>query len=131
MEENNGSKENVRLERRKGITFNLELQKRDNGFPILLRISEDGQHKRFSSSIKLKRKGDWDSKHQRIKASEPRYLEWQCVLDELKERAKTIHRALEKESSSSAEKIIDALRRGANSESFLKFAEKKVGRKRK
>lgn len=126
MEENNGSKENVRLERRKGITFNLELQKRDNGFPILLRISEDGQHKRFSSSIKLKRKGDWDSKHQRIKASEPRYLEWQCVLDELKERAKAIHRALEKESSSSAEKIIDALRRGANSESFLKFAEKKV-----
>ena len=126
MEDNTNSTGKVRLERRKGITFNLELHKKDNGYLILLRISEGGQHKRFNSSIKLKRKVDWDSKHQKIKPSEPKYQEWQAVLDELKERALAVHRSLEKQSSSSAEKIIDALRRGANSESFLKFAEKKV-----
>lgn len=116
----------VRLERRKGISFNLELHKSSSGYPIFLRISEGGQHKRFNSSIKLKRKADWDSKHQKIRSTEPKYEEWQQVIDDLKEQAKGIHRKLEKESSSSAEKIIDALRRGANSTFFLRLAEKKV-----
>lgn len=36
--------EKVRLERRKGITFNYELHKK-KGYPIYLRITEDGRHK--------------------------------------------------------------------------------------
>ncbi len=126
MEEETNQESQVRLERRKCITFNLELHKKPYGYPIFLRISEDGQHKRFNTSIKLRRKIDWDSKRQKIKPSEPNYEAWQEVLDDVKERALAIHRSLESTSVSTAEKIIDALRRGPASESFLKFAEKKV-----
>lgn len=126
MENTETNNVQVRLERRKGITFNLELHKSSYGYPIFLRISEGGQHKRFNTSIKLKRKADWDSKRQKIRSSEPMYEEWQKVIDDVKERASNIHRKLEKESSSSADKIIDALRRGANTKSFLQLTEKKV-----
>lgn len=116
----------VRLERRKGISFNLELHKNPKDYPIFLRISEGGRHRRYNTGVTLRRKTDWDSKRQKIKPSEPMYESWQRVIDNIKERAITIHRTLEESSISSAEKIIDALRRGANSESFLHFAEKKV-----
>ena len=113
------------LERRKQISFNLELKKTTSGYPVYLRITEDGRHKRYKSTVELKRKSDWDSKKQRIKPSEPLYEGWQQELDQLKEKALSIHRELEKDSVSSADKIIEELRRGSQSESFLELAEKK------
>lgn len=69
------------LERRKQISFNLELKKTTSGYPVYLRITEDGRHKRYKSTVELKRKSDWDSKKQRIKPSEPLYEGWQQELD--------------------------------------------------
>ena len=84
MEEETSQDVKVRLERRKGITFNLELHKSPYGYPVFLRVSEGGQHKRLNTSIKLRRKIDWDSKRQKIKPSEPNYEAWQEVLDDVK-----------------------------------------------
>jgi hypothetical protein len=60
MEAETNNQEGVRIERRKGITFNLEIQKKSNGYPVFLRITENGQHRRYKSTIVLKRKSDWD-----------------------------------------------------------------------
>lgn len=126
MKEKTNSQEAVRLERRKGITFNLEIQKKSNGYPVFLRITENGQHRRYKSTIVLKRKTDWDSKNQRIKPSETLYDSWQNELDGLMERAREIDRTLKKQGTSSADKIVEELRYGARSESFLILAEQKV-----
>lgn len=126
MEGEINSQEKNRLARRKRITINLELQKKPNGYPVNLRITEDGKHKRFKSTVELKRKEDWDPKHQRIKPSEQKWQSWQKVLDDLKEKALTIQRELEQAGMASADKIIEELRFGAHSESFLVYAEQKV-----
>jgi integrase len=126
MEGEINSQEKNRLARRKRITINLELQKKPNGYPVNLRITEDGKHKRFKSTVELKRKEDWDPKHQRIKPSEQKWQSWQKVLDDLKEKALTIQRELEQAGMASADKIIEELRYGAHSESFLVYAEQKV-----
>ncbi len=126
MEEETKSQEKVRTERRKGITINLEIQKKPHGYPVYLRITENGQHKRYNSTVELKRKVDWDSKNRRIKPSEPMCEEWQRKLDELKKTAEDIRDALVKSGVASADKIIEELRYGAHSDSFLPFAEQKV-----
>ena len=126
MEEKTNNNEKVRLERRKGISFNLELHKNPKDYPIFLRISEGGKHRRFYTGVTLRRKYDWDSTRQKIKSTEPMHENWQKGIDSIMKRALAIHKSLEESSISSADKIIDALRRGANSESFLRFAEKKV-----
>lgn len=126
MEEEIIIQEKIVKERRKGITFNLEIQKKSNGYPVFLRITENGQHKRFKSTITLRRKSDWDSKNKRIKPTEQMYESWQKELDELLEHARSIDRALKKEGMSSADKIVEELRYGTKSESFLVFAEQKV-----
>lgn len=126
MEEETKSQEKVRTERRKGITINPEIQKKPHGYPVYLRITENGQHKRYKSTVELKRKVDWDSKNRRIKPSEPMCEEWQRKLDELKKTAEDIRDALVKSGVASADKIIEELRYGAHSESFLPFAEQKV-----
>ncbi len=113
------------IQRRKQISFNFEIKKTSSGFPVYLRITEDGQHKRYKTTIELKRKSDWDPKKQRVKPSEPLFEGWQEELDQLKERALSIHRDLEKESISGADKIIEKLRAGQQSVSFLELAEKK------
>ena len=53
MEGEINSQEKNRLARRKRITINLELQKKPNGYPVNLRITEDGKHKRFKSTVEL------------------------------------------------------------------------------
>lgn len=116
----------VHRERRKTITFNLEIQKKSNGYPVFLRITEDGHHRRYKSTVVLRRKSDWDSKKQAVKATEPLYESWQKELDDLIERAKNIDRELKKAGISSADKIVEELRYGTKSESFLVFAEQKV-----
>ena len=115
----------TRLERRKGISFNFELKKSSTGYPIFLRITEDGKHLRYKTTVTLTRKSDWDSAKQKIKYTEPRRDVWQEELDQLKEKVLGIHRQLEKDSVSSPSKIIEVLRGGSRSESFLKFAEAK------
>ena len=115
-----------RLERRKGITINLEIQKKPHGYPVYLRITEDGKHKRYKSTVELSRKGDWDAKHQRIKSSESMQEAWQAELDRLVQRAKAIRDELERNGTTSADKIVEILRYGSKSESFLEFAEEKV-----
>ena len=115
----------TRLERRKGISFNFELKKSSTGYPIFLRITEDGKHLRYKTTVTLSKKSDWDTSKQKIKYTEPRRDEWQNELDQLKEKVLGIHRQLEKESVSSPSKIIEVLRGGNRSESFLKFAEAK------
>lgn len=126
MEEETNSQEKVRTERRKGITINLEIQKKPHGYPVYLRITENGQHKRYKSTVELKRKVDWDSKNRRIKPSEPMYEEWQRKLEELKKKAEKIRDDLIESGVASADKIIEELRYGAHSESFLQYAEQKV-----
>ena len=126
MEGETNSQEKVRLERRKGITINLEIQKKPHGYPVYLRITENGQHKRYKSTVELTRKFDWDSKRQRIKPSEPMQEAWQAELDDLKEKATGILRELENEGMASADKIIELLRYGTHSEAFLVYAEEKV-----
>lgn len=126
MEGETNSQESVRLERRKGITINLEIQKKPHGYPVYLRITENGQHKRYKSTVELTRKVDWDTKHQKIKPSEPKAESWQEELDKLKENAFKILRELESEGMASADKIIEELRYGSHSESFLVYAEQKV-----
>ena len=126
MEETpSAEKASVRLERRKGISFNFELRKSPSGYPVFLRITEDGKHLRYKTTITLSKKSDWDSKKQKIKYSEPNRDSWQGELDQLLERAKSIHRDLEKESTSSPSKIIEELRGTKRSDSFLAFAESK------
>lgn len=126
MEGETNNQEKPRLERRKGITFNFELQSKPTGYPIYLRISEGGQHRRFKTTIELKRKSDWDSNKQKIKPSEDNHERWQNELDQLMETALNIHRELQRTTTSSSDKIIEQLRVGGHSESFLKFAETKV-----
>ena len=126
MIEETNNQEKVRLERRKGITINLEIQKKPHGYPVNLRVTENGLHKRYKSTITLKRKEDWDSKRQKIKPTEPKYKGWQEELDNLKEKALAILRELEKTGMASADKIIEELRYGTRSESFLALAEQKV-----
>lgn len=126
MEAETNNQEGVRIERRKGITFNLEIQKKSNGYPVFLRITENGQHRRYKSTIVLKRKSDWDSKNQRIKPTEQMYESWQKELDGLLQQAREIDRTLKKQGMSSADKIVEELRFGTKSESFLVFAEQKV-----
>jgi hypothetical protein len=115
----------TRLERRKGISFNFELKKSSTGYPVFLRITEDGKHLRYKTTVTLTRESDWDSAKQKIKYTEPRRDAWQEELDQLKEKVLGIHRQLEKDSVSSPSKIIEVLRGGSRSESFLKFAEAK------
>ncbi len=126
MDAETNNQEGVRIERRKGITFNLEIQKKSNGYPVFLRITENGQHRRYKSTIVLKRKSDWDSKNQRIKPTEQMYESWQKELDGLLQQAREIDRTLKKQGVSSADKIVEELRFGTKSESFLVFAEQKV-----
>ena len=126
MEGETNNQEKAKLGRRKQITFNFELRKSSTGFAVFLRVTEDKIHKRFKSTVELKRKTDWDGKHQKIKPSEIMCEKWQRELDELKERARSIHRDLEKRGTSSADKIVEDLRYGAHSESFLVYAEQKV-----
>lgn len=126
MEEQANNQERVRLERRKRITVNLEIQKKPHGYPVYLRITENGKHKRYVSTIVLTRKSDWDSAHQRIKPSETMCEEWQRKLDELKTKAEKILGELEQNGTASADKVIEELRYGAHSDSFLIFAEQKV-----
>lgn len=118
--------EKIRLERRKRITINLELQKKPHGYPIYLRVTENGQHYRYKSTVELKRKSDWDSKNKKIKPLEPMFEEWQAKLDALYNKADNIRENLEKGGTASADKIIEELRFGAHSESFLVLAEQKV-----
>ena len=113
----------VLKERRKGISFNFEIRQSGSNYPIFLRITENGRHLRYKTTITLSRKSDWDSEKQKIKYTEPNRDKWQKVLDELKEKALTIHRELEEESVSSPDKIIETLRGGTKSDSFLDFAE--------
>lgn len=122
---NNTDSAATRLERRKGISFNFELKKSSTGYPVFLRITEDGKHLRYKTTVTLTRKSDWDSAKQKIKYTEPRRDAWQEELDQLKEKVLGIHRQLEKDSVSSPSKIIEVLRGGSRSESFLKFAEAK------
>ena len=126
MDAETNNQEGVRIERRKGITFNLEIQKKSNGYPVFLRITENGQHRRYKSTIVLKRKSDWDSKNLRIKPTEQMYESWQKELDGLLQQAREIDRTLKKQGVSSADKIVEELRFGTKSESFLVFAEQKV-----
>ena len=126
MEGETNNQGKVSIGRRKQITFNFELRKGSTGFAVFLRITEERLHKRYKSTIELKRKTDWDSKHQKIKPSETMAESWQAELDALMEKARCIHRDLEKSGMSSADKIIEELRYGAHSESFLVFAEEKV-----
>lgn len=126
MDAETNNQEGVRIERRKGITFNLEIQKKSNGYPVFLRITENGQHRRYKSTIVLQRKSDWDSKNQRIKPTEQMYESWQKELDGLLQQAREIDRTLKKQGVSSADKIVEELRFGTKSESFLVFAEQKV-----
>lgn len=126
MEGETNDQGTVRLGRRKRITINLEIQKKPYGYPVNLRITENGLHKRFKSSVELTRKSDWDSKNQKIRPSEPMCVEWQAKLDELKQKAEDIRDELEKSGTASADKIIEELRYGAKSASFLQFAEQIV-----
>lgn len=126
MEEETNSQDTVRLKRRKGITINLEIQKKPHGYPVYLRITENGQHKRFKSTVELKRKADWDNTHKRIRSSEPNAESWQKELDDLFNKAKRILKEQENEGIASSDKIIEQLRYGTKSESFLIFAEEKV-----
>ncbi len=88
MEETpSAEKASVRLERRKGISFNFKLRKSPSGYPVFLRITEDGKHLRYKTTITLSKKSDWDSKKQKIKYSEPNRDSWQGELDQLLERA--------------------------------------------
>ena len=47
MAEETNNQEKNRLERHKGITINLEIQKKPHGYPVNLRVTENGQHKRL------------------------------------------------------------------------------------
>ena len=116
--------EKVRLERRKGITFNYELHKNKKGYPIYLRITEDGRHIRYKTTIVLAHKSDWDSEKQKIKYTEPHCKQWQDELDSLYEKIMSIHRDLDKDSMSTPDRIIEILRGGSQSDCFLDFAEK-------
>lgn len=89
-------------------------------------MTENGQHYRYKSTVELKRKSDWDSKNKKIKPSEPMFEEWQAKLDALYNKADNIRENLEKGGTASADKIIEELRFGAHSESFLVLAEQKV-----
>lgn len=126
MEEETNIQGIVRLKRRKGITINLEIQKKPHGYPIYLRITEDGQHRRYKSTVVLTRKADWDNTRKKIRSSESMAESWQKELDDLCNKAKRILRELENEGMASADKIIEQLRYGTKSESFLMFAEEKV-----
>lgn len=112
----------VTLERRKVITFNFELRKTSTGYPVFLRITEDGRHLRYKSDVTLSRKSDWDQSRQKIRYTEPNRDDWQNNLDQLMEKAKGIHRRLQEESS--PDRIIEELRGGDRSDSFLEFAER-------
>lgn len=115
----------VRKPRRKGISFNLELRPRANTFPIYLRITEEGKHYRFKSTILLSKKSDWDSQRQKIRYTEPNRDKWQEELDKLVERAMDIYRELEKEGTASPDKIIEELTHGnRKGSSFLEYAER-------
>ena len=76
--------------------------------------------------MELKRKADWDNTHKRIRSSEPNAESWQKELDDLYNKAKRILKELENEGIASSDKIIEQLRYGTKSESFLIFAEEKV-----
>ena len=78
----------VTLERRKVITFNFELRKTSTGYPVFLRITEDGRHLRYKSDVTLSRKSDWDQSRQKIRYTEPNRDDWQNNLDQLMEKAK-------------------------------------------
>ncbi|MCR5325144.1 MAG: hypothetical protein K6E37_00145 [Bacteroidales bacterium] len=59
--------EDTTLERRKQISFNLELKKTTSGYPVYLRITEDGLHKLYSPKATF---GNLFRKINEIKVSE-------------------------------------------------------------
>lgn len=70
----------------KHTSYNLEINKRatkNTTYPIYVRISQDGKHRKIKTPIAVSKLSDFDSKRKRgqwIKPSEPNYKKWNTVL---------------------------------------------------
>ena len=106
-------------------TFNFELNSKPSKrgtYLIMLRITQDRKKKRTLTGIELKSKNDWNSKRQEVRKTNPNCTALNKMLEDIREKAKTIYEDLEIQSPT-AERIIAQIKEPEKTFSFIRFVE--------
>lgn len=108
-------------------TFGFELANHPNRFgfyPVMLRITKDRKKKRVKTQLEVK-KADWNQKAKNYKHFRSSFHNSEVFNDMLKDILKKYSETFEelkKEGTASSENIIDRVKTGEVSESFLQYA---------
>lgn len=110
------------------VNIHLELAGRPNAdktYNIYLRVTQNRQHKKVKTSIKVRKKSDFNKKAKFgswIRTSEPSHEIWNEALKEEIKKAEDCWRELKEAGSVSKEKIIGKIKTGEISLSFIDFS---------
>lgn len=116
------------------VNIHLELAGRPNAdktYNIYLRITQNRQHKKVKTSIKVRKKNDFNKKAKYgswIRTSEPSHEAWNKTLKDEIKKAEDFWRELKESGSVSKEKIIGKIKTGEVSLSFIDFSKEYADR---
>lgn len=108
------------------MSFNFEISKTPNRlgmFAIYLRITESRKHKRIKTGIELRSLTDWNTKKQRVRASEPRSGKYNDILDKLYHEAKNAYTDIRATGAVTADKVVSHLSGKEKPKSVVKYIE--------
>lgn len=112
------------------ITINFELSSKPNKrgkYPIILRLTEDKQHKRCTTSVELSRSSDWDSKKQLVRSTADYSEQLNEDLEDIRHQALRVCKELREEGSLSASAVLRRMKETAKVHYLLEFfAERKA-----
>ena len=111
----------------KNITFKFELVDRltkDGKYPIQLRITQNGKHKRKMSVLRVKSKKDFNknaSQDNWIRPSEPNHKKWNQILSDELANVKTLYKEELNKGGVTASKLIEKINSKYQDHSFLQI----------
>ena len=111
------------------ITFNFELKKKPNRkgkYAVVLRITEDRQHKRTNTGVELSRISDWNSTRQEVKTTAEYSDQLNKQLQEIIENAKTVYRELKSEGIATSSSVMRKTVSESQKKGLLDFCRERI-----
>lgn len=111
------------------ISFNFELNKRPNKrgkYAVVLRITEDRQHKRSNTGVEISRTADWNSTRQEVKTTAEYSDQLNKQLQEIMENAKAAYRELKSEGTATSSSVMRKAVSDSQKKGLLDFCHERI-----